>query len=101
MTTTARVLVVAFGLLATGVTFVASRGKHSPLHYFTATWAIAMGIVTIICGTLGFGRASMMGVVGIAACFVTVFLTDRRDGLTPAQYALRVLKTGWRQRHEC
>jgi len=94
MTIAARIIVVVFGLLTTGVAFVASRGEHS----FTAKWAIAMGIMTAICGALGFANASAMGVVGIVACFVTVFLTVRRDGLTPLQYTLRMLKVGWRQK---
>lgn len=99
MTIATRILLVVFGLLATSIAFVASRGEHSPLHHFIASWGMTYGVMTVLFGILDAGViASIAAVVGVVTCFVIVFLTDRRDGLTPAQYTLRMLKTGWRQK---
>ena len=64
------------GLITFITTFVASRGGHSDTHHLIAGIAMTLEIALVICSVLGRRRAAAILLVGVAVCWLAVFVTD-------------------------
>jgi len=64
------------GLTTFVVTFLASRGVHSPVHEFLAVVAMGLEVALVICSALGRRRAAVVLLVAVVICWLTAFVTD-------------------------
>ena len=78
------------------IAFIASRGKHSKLHHRLARWAMAFSILAFLFHLIDLVYFALFAFLIVIGCYITVFVTDDRQGRTPIAHMIEVMAKGWR-----